>query len=273
MKARTPETDTQTGSRKRDPERTRNALIKAGLKEFSQKGFLGTRIEQIATGAKCSIRMLYHYFGDKKGLYLAVLESAYADIREQESKLEIDYDKPLIGMLELLRFTFEYFEANPLFEGLLRNENLMQGKFVSRSRQVPQGAVSRKTLISNLIASGQAKGIFRDNLDPVQVYVTITALSRFHLSNAYTMSAVLETDMRSKAWRKERLEHCFDLLEAYLINTAVKKRIMPGGGAVDPGQARRGLGRKADQEEKHALRRSGAEKPEALEAVDRGVVQ
>jgi AcrR family transcriptional regulator len=235
VKAKTSGTGAQTESRKRDPERTRNALIKAGLKEFSQKGFLGARIEQIAAGAKCNIRMLYHYFGDKKGLYLAVLESAYADIREQEAKLEIDYDKPLVGMLELLRFTFEYFEANPMFEGLLRNENLMQGRFVSRSRQVPQGAVSRKTLIGDLIASGQAKGIFRDNLDPVQVYVTITALSRFHLSNAYTMSAVLETDLRSKAWRKERLQHCFELLEAYLINPGVKKRIAPANGTAGRG--------------------------------------
>jgi len=248
VKAKTSETGAQMESRKRDPERTRNALIKAGLKEFSQKGFLGARIEQIAAGAKCSIRMLYHYFGDKKGLYLAVLESAYADIREQEAKLEIDYDKPLIGMLELLRFTFEYFEANPMFEGLLRNENLMQGKFVSRSRQVPQGAVSRKTLISDLIASGQAKGIFRDNLDPVQVYVTITALSRFHLSNAYTMSAVLETDLRSKAWRKERLQHCFDLLEAYLINPGVKKRVAPGSGTPDHGRSQRGGAREKNRE-------------------------
>lgn len=239
VKAKASGTGGQTESRKRDPERTRNALIKAGLKEFSQKGFLGARIEQIAVGAKCNIRMLYHYFGDKKGLYLAVLESAYADIREQESKLEIDYDKPLVGMLELLRFTFEYFEANPMFEGLLRNENLMQGRFVSRSRQVPQGAVSRKTLIGDLIRSGQAKGIFRDNLDPVQVYVTITALSRFHLSNAYTMSAVLETDLRSKAWRKARLQHCFDLLEAYLINSSVKKRISPANGTTDNGRSPR----------------------------------
>ncbi len=249
MKAKTPETTAPAGSRKRDAERTRNALIKAGLKEFSQKGFLGSRIEQIAIGAKCNIRMLYHYFGDKKGLYLAVLESAYADIREQEAKLEIDYDKPLVGMLELMRFTFEYFEANPMFEGLLRNENLMQGKFVSRSRQVPQGATSRKKLISELIASGQAKGIFRDNLDPVQVYVTITALSRFHLSNAYTMSAVLETDLRDKAWRTARLLHCFDLLEAYLINAGVKKRTAIGGGVVDPGRSVTQAGVKVSQED------------------------
>jgi len=213
--------------RKRDSERTRGALIKAGLKEFSQNGFSGGRIDRVVSLAKCNIRMVYHYFGDKKGLYLAVLEAAYANIRAEEAKLDIDYDKPLIGMLELMRFTFEYFERNPQFEALLRTENMLQGKFVARSRQVPEGAGSRKKLISDLIASGQAKGIFRPDIDPVQVYVTITGLSRFHLANAYSLSAVLETNLRDKSWQKERLQHCLEILEAYLISPTVKKRIMP----------------------------------------------
>ncbi len=88
-------TETPDPIRKRDAERTRGALLKSGLKEFSQNGFMGTRMEKVAKGAKVNIRMLYHYFGDKKGLYAAVLESAYADLRQEEARIEIDLDKPL----------------------------------------------------------------------------------------------------------------------------------------------------------------------------------
>jgi len=204
-------------TRRRDAERTRSALMKAALKEFSQHGFAGARIDQIAKSAKCNIRMLYHYFGDKKGLYVAVLEAAYADIRQKEAALSIDIDKPLEGMLELMSFTFVYFQNNPMFEGLLRAENMMQGKFVSRSKPVPEAAFSLKQTIKALIVSGQAKGLFRDDLDPVHIYVTITALSRFHLANAYSMSAVLGADLRDKAWRIERLAHCRQILQAYLL--------------------------------------------------------
>ena len=161
--------------------------------------------------------MLYHYFGDKKGLYVAVLEAAYADIRQKESMLKIDVEQPLEGMLELMRFTFAYFQANPQFEGLLRAENLMQGKFVSRSKPVPEGGFLLKQTIGALIRSGQAQGIFRDGVDPLHTYVTITALSRFHLANAYSMSAVLGADLRDKHWRAERLQHCLELLRAYLL--------------------------------------------------------
>jgi AcrR family transcriptional regulator len=191
--------------------------MKAALKEFAQHGFSGGRIDRIAKAAKCNIRMLYHYFGDKKGLYVAVLEAAYADLRQKEAALKIDREQPLEGMLELMRFTYLYFQNNPMFEGLLRAENMMQGKFVLRSKPVPEGAFSLKKTIADLIASGQAKGIFRDNLDPVHIYVSITALSRFHLANAYSMSAVLGVDLRDKAWRKQRLEHSTELLRAYLV--------------------------------------------------------
>jgi len=203
-------------ARKRDAERTRQALLASGLREFAHHGFMGARLDKVATGAKCNIRMLYHYFGSKKGLYLAVLEAAYADLRHKESLIEIDLDRPLDGILELTRFTFLYFQNNPLFEGLLRAENMMQGKFVSQLRPVPEGGSTLKTLLGNLIHSGQAQGLFRADLDPVQVYVTITALSRFHLANAWSMSAVLDTDLRDPDWRTERLSHSLAVIAAYI---------------------------------------------------------
>jgi len=191
--------------------------MKAALKEFALNGFSGARIDRIAAAAKCNIRMLYHYFGNKEGLYVAVLEAAYADLRRQEAALKIDVDQPLEGMLELLRFTYLYFQNNPMFEGLLRAENIMRGRFVLRSKPVPEAAFSLKKTIADLIASGREKGIFRDNLDPVNLYVTMTALSRFHLANAYTMSAVLGVDLQGKEWRRQRLDHCVEVFRAYLV--------------------------------------------------------
>ncbi|PVM86385.1 TetR family transcriptional regulator [Caulobacter radicis] len=190
--------------------------MSAALKEFSQAGFAGARIERIVKAAKCNIRMLYHYFGDKKGLYVAVLEAAYEDLRNREAELKIDFEKPLEGFLELQRFTFEYFEKNPRFEGLLRNENLMQGKFVAQSRKVTETAFPLRRTIERLIESGQEQGLFRDNLDPIQIYVTIAAMSRFHLANGWSLSVTLDTDMSTAEWRRARLQHALDVLEGYL---------------------------------------------------------
>ncbi len=216
LDAPVPDTDDGPPPRKRDAERTRKAIMAAALKEFSQAGFAGARIERIVKAAKCNIRMLYHYFGDKKGLYLAVLEAAYVDLRAREAELKIDFDRPLDGFLELQRFTFDYFEKHPKFEGLLRNENLMHGKFAAQSRVVTETAFPLRRTIERLIDSGQTQGLFGPDLDPVQIYVTIAAMSRFHLANGYSLSATLDTDMTTAEWRKARLTHALALLEGYL---------------------------------------------------------
>lgn len=203
-------------SQKRDSERTKATIWKSAFDEFSRAGYSGARMDRIASSAKCNVRLLYRYFGSKKQLYMAVLERAYADIRSKEAKLNLAKEAPLDGILKLAHFTFHYFAENPQFESLLNNENMMGGKFVQRSKRVSQSADNLRDALGNLIRRGEASGTFRAGLDPVQIYVTIAALSRFHHANAHSLSALLETDLTTDAWRRKRLEHAVELLQAYL---------------------------------------------------------
>ncbi len=200
----------------RDANRTRAKILHSATREFGMHGFSGARIERIAKSAKCNIRLLYHYFGNKKALYLAVLEAAYADLRNKESELDYDYSDPLACLEMLLRFTFDYFEKNPCFEGLLRTENMMRGKFVAQSTTVPEDAARLRTQLREILQRGEEMGQIRPGVDPVQVYVTIAALSRFHLANSYSLGALLNINLRSPDWRAERLDHSVALLRSWL---------------------------------------------------------
>ena len=62
----------------RDPVRTRQRILSAAGREFVAKGFAGARVDAIARAAKVNKRMLYHYFGDKEGLYRATLHEGIA---------------------------------------------------------------------------------------------------------------------------------------------------------------------------------------------------
>ena len=62
----------------RDSIRTRERILRAARCEFVAKGFAGARVDAIARVASVNKRMLYHYFGDKKGLYVAVLRESIA---------------------------------------------------------------------------------------------------------------------------------------------------------------------------------------------------
>lgn len=55
------------------------------------------------------------------------------------------------------------------------------------------------------------------------IYVTIAAMSRFHLANGYSLSATLNTDMSAPEWRRARLDHALALLEGYLTRGAPKR--------------------------------------------------
>src|SRR2546428_666602 len=62
----------------RDPERTRQRILRAARREFVAKGFAGARVDAIARAASVNKRMLYHYFGDKEALFRAILREGIA---------------------------------------------------------------------------------------------------------------------------------------------------------------------------------------------------
>src|SRR5207253_10612078 len=57
----------------RHPERTRERILASALREFSDKGFAGARVDRIARRARINKRMLYHYFGNKASLFREIL--------------------------------------------------------------------------------------------------------------------------------------------------------------------------------------------------------
>jgi AcrR family transcriptional regulator len=59
----------------RDSAATRRRLLQAAREEFTARGIAGARVERIASTANANKAQIYHYFGDKDGLFDAVLES------------------------------------------------------------------------------------------------------------------------------------------------------------------------------------------------------
>ena len=101
------------GLRRRQPDATRRRILSAATSEFAAKGLAGARVDEIAARARVSKRMLYHYFGHKEALWLAVLEHAYLHIRSEERELDVSRLSPVAGMRRLIEFTVGYVQAHP----------------------------------------------------------------------------------------------------------------------------------------------------------------
>ncbi|MBV8937359.1 MAG: TetR/AcrR family transcriptional regulator, partial [Alphaproteobacteria bacterium] len=118
--------------RPQDPEGTRRDILKIATEEFAENGFNGARVDRIAARTHTSKRMLYYYFGDKEGLFIAVLEQAYARIRKIEAELDLTGLDPKAALRTMVGFTFDFQSANEPFIRLVIIENIHRGEHLAR---------------------------------------------------------------------------------------------------------------------------------------------
>jgi AcrR family transcriptional regulator len=200
----------------RDPERTQAAILAAATDEFARHGLGGARVDRIALRARTNKRMLYYYFGSKDGLFLAVLEATYARIRAAEQELSLLDADPEEAVRRLVRFTWEYYLAHPEFLTLLNSENLHRASHLRKSREVRSMNSPVIRTLGEVLARGAREGVFRDRVDPLQLYVSIAALSYFYLGNNHTLTAVFGRDLGTPRAHRERLAHMLELVVGYL---------------------------------------------------------
>ncbi len=190
-----------------DPEGTRRNIIEVATKEFADKGFSGARVDEIAARTKTSKRMIYYYFGGKEGLYIAVLEQSYRNIRSIEATLDLAHKPPEDALRKLVAFTFDYQNAHPEFIRLVMNENVLNGIYVARSKAIQLLNVAVIDALRELLARGQRDGAFRSDIDPIDLHMSISALCFFNVANRPTFSTIFKRDMSStKALATRRVQ-------------------------------------------------------------------
>lgn len=74
----------------RNPQETQRKIMQAALEEFSNNGFHGARIDRVVKAADVNKRMVYHYFGDKEGLFKALMQTELKKIKEVEKSAPTD---------------------------------------------------------------------------------------------------------------------------------------------------------------------------------------
>jgi len=196
----------QNGQR-RDPVRTREAILVAAQDEFSRKGLSGGRVDAIARRSRANKRMIYHYFGDKQGLYLAVLERVYEQLRGSERTLELTDLTPEAAIARLIEFNFDYCREHPELISLLNTENLHRARYLRQSKKVRKLHSPFVRMIGDILKRGVAKGLFRRGLDPVEIYVSIASLSYFYFSNNWTLSEIFGRQLGTDAACRRRKRH------------------------------------------------------------------
>ncbi len=198
------------GRRKLDPERTRQAILAAAREEFAENGLSGARVDAIAARTNTVKRMIYYYFGSKEGLYLAVLEEAYADIRRVEQGLHLDLLPPVEAIRRLIEFTFDYEDAHPDFIRLVSIENIHHAKYIAQSKTIQDVNSAVITTLTAVLDRGKSEGVFRRAIDAVDVHMLISAVCFFRVSNRHTFGALFSRDLSDPTLRARHKQMLVD---------------------------------------------------------------
>ncbi|MET0544375.1 MAG: TetR/AcrR family transcriptional regulator [Variovorax sp.] len=206
-----------TELRSRNADRTQQEILRAATQEFSTVGLGGARMERIAALAGVNKRLVYYYFESKELLFLSVLEDTYARIRDAERMLRLENLDPGTAVRRLVEFTWDYYLENPEFLALLNSENLHKARHLQRSSRIQEMNSPLVQSLRDVVERGQREGLFREGVDPVQLYISIAGLCYFYLSNSPTLSTIFGRDLLAPSALSERLSHMTAVVMGYLL--------------------------------------------------------
>jgi len=202
----------KTEAMPRDAGQTRKRILDAATVEFARKGLGGARVDAIAARAKSNKRMIYHYFGSKEGLFSAVLESAYLDIRSAEQRLKLEELSPAEAMARLVQFNWNYYLVHPEFLTLVNSENLHRARHLKTSEAIRQSSGQLVAMVGRILERGVKAGVFRPGVDPVQLNITIAAIGYYYFTNRFTGAIVYERDFLAPEHLDARLAFNIDTI-------------------------------------------------------------
>lgn len=204
----------------RDPEGSRARILDAARVEFVSYGLSGGRVDHIAEQSGVNKNLIYHYFGSKDGLYLAVLERIYADLRAHQQDEDLRDLPPVEGMKRLVSSTFDHFVATPDLIRLMSIENIHYAEHLKSSNSIKPLYRGLLDTIQILLKRGQAEGVFRSNVDAVDLYLSISGLAYFFLSNQHTLSWLLDRDLAARRRVLKRRQHVVEMVLSYLMQAS-----------------------------------------------------
>jgi TetR/AcrR family transcriptional regulator len=203
---------------RRQPEASRDAILRAALAEFAQEGLAGARVDAIAGSAGVNKALLYYYFHDKDSLYGAVLDRFFIRLTEQVMS-ELDAVAPLGE--RLLRYTCAHFDCvaeSPHYARLFQGELMSAGRggspHVARIAERYIRPIAMR--VAELLQQGISTGEFR-KVDPFQFAPSIAAINVHYFVVAPVVRVLFDRDPYAPEAIHQRRGAVLDFVSAALF--------------------------------------------------------
>lgn len=188
--------------KKRNPEKTRAKLLAAGVELFSARGYDGVAVDEIVGRAGVNKRMLYHYFGNKDGLYVEVLRVVFADLEKIEIEALRGETSTDAAIRRILGDYFAFLAGHPEFVQLLMWENLNRGRFLDAHPHLlaKSPVVDR---LKEILRRARERGEIAGNVDARRLLALLYGACFIYHANRYTLRHTIGLDCeKPSSWRE-----------------------------------------------------------------------
>src|SRR5271165_1739639 len=200
------------------PEESRAAILQAAAQEFAEHGIAGARTDAIAREARVNKALLYYYFKDKETLYSAVLDEAFAGLKNTVFAV-LDSDlSPREKMLAYVGAYFDFIAANQLYPRLMQREMMRarEGQSQHFDKAIKNYIQPIFVRVSEVMRQGIADGEFRP-VNPVHFVPSMVAMIVFYFSSAPMMQKIVGFNPLTPERIAERRAAVLDFISAALF--------------------------------------------------------
>jgi AcrR family transcriptional regulator len=198
------------------PQANRGRILAAAVAEFASRGFKGASMDDVAARTDTTRALINYYFGSKEKLYREVLERVYAEIRDAERQIDLDHLPPIEAIARIVEFTYNYYVTHEDFVRLVVAENQARGRHLRKSAAMRKLNRPIIDALGGVLSRGQAQGIFRTDIDPIDVHMSIAALGMFNVTNQFTFGAIFQRPMGANGDVARRRGMVVDIVVSWL---------------------------------------------------------
>jgi TetR/AcrR family acrAB operon transcriptional repressor len=161
---------------KEEAEITKQNILAAGLEVFSRKGYKATRVEDIARQANVTTGAIYHHFGGKSALYIALIEKSSGRSNQLAQQIVEEGGTPATVLRRLLVRLFEFAEEDEEYRAVIElflNKTEFSPEIAIVAEQTLKGRRQLAKFYLNLIKEGIEAGEFRPEASPEDAALTL----------------------------------------------------------------------------------------------------
>ncbi len=113
----------------------------------------------------------------------------------------IEDAEPVEAIRKIVEITFDYDETHPYFISLVAVENVHRGRNIAKLPSIKQSSASVIRVLNSILERGAKQGVFRSDVNAIDLHLFISAFCVFRVSNRFTFGTIFDCDLSDPAVR------------------------------------------------------------------------